>query len=81
MIFGEERLFYIDTYPNEKYNELNLRSLDEDVIGIKTRGDFPKLWKTETDNSVSGPQLFDDDYVYNVVKVDYGNKIMWVEQI
>lgn len=78
MIFGEERLF--KTNAQLKYKcELYLRFIENDSIGLKMRGTFPTLWKVK-DNKILGPQLVDEDGIYNIVGVDYNKGYLWLVQ-
>ena len=80
MVFGEERVFRINTILTNKCNEFYLRFCGTDIVGMKMKGDFPELWKKE-DDKITGPQVFDDDFVYKIVKIDYESGLMWLEQI
>ncbi len=76
MVFGEERLFKTNVQLKYKF-ELYLRFLGEDSSGIKMRGVFPNLWRVNG-TKVIGPQLVDEDHVYNISKIDYHKECVWL---
>ncbi len=81
MIFGEERLFIIECpeIPSGM-NEFILKCIGEDLDGFKMKGVFPKSWTTEMEKT-TGPLLFDEDDIYEVVKTDYENNILWLRHV
>lgn len=79
MIFGEERLFQTNL-PENYQHELYLRFMGQDATGLKMRGIFPKLWK-EKDNKVNGPELINEDGIYNIAAIDYNKGYLWVNQL
>ncbi|HBF35888.1 MAG TPA: hypothetical protein DDW50_01030 [Firmicutes bacterium] len=81
MIFGEERLFIIE-YPHVSSGmmEFILKFIEKDPCGIKMKGNFPKIWTIETEK-VYGPLLFDEDNIYEVVKMDYHHNWLWINQV
>lgn len=78
-----EVLFKIDADPkfNKEYSEgIHLKHLETDDIGLKMGGDLPNLWEINGDKLV-GPELYDDDHQYKVLKVDYDNALIWLLEI
>jgi hypothetical protein len=76
MVFGEERLY--KTNVRLKYRcEFYLRFLGNDSTGFKMHGTFPNLWKV-TDQKITGPQLIDEDGIYNIARVDYNKNNIWL---
>jgi hypothetical protein len=71
--------FRIGSLPYNDNNGVHLIYLANDNFGMKMTGDFPTLWATENKNT--GPYLYDDNYTYHVVSVDYRQKYIWLEQI
>jgi hypothetical protein len=79
MVFGEERLF--KTNAQLKYKcELYLRFMGKDSSGLKMHRVFPNLWKGKG-NKILGPQLVDEDGIYNIVRVDYNKGYIWLVQL
>ena len=76
MVFGEERLFKTNALLKYKC-EFFLRFMGKDPSGLKMRGTFPKLWKVTADQ-ILGPQLVDEDSVYDIVNVDYNKSNLWL---
>jgi hypothetical protein len=71
--------FRIDSLSYDDTNGIYLTHLTNDEFGMKMAGEFPALWEDENKNS--GPYLYDDNYTYRVIKVDYHCKYIWLEQI
>lgn len=81
MLEGEERLFRTDVLPlDQKYCEFPLAFCGSEEPGLKMRGYFPRLWDREK-NELTGPILFDDDYSYVVIKVDYEQCCIWMQRV
>ena len=77
---GKELLFQIDAKPDsiEGWTEgIYLKYLEMDENGSKMEGDFPILWENVNDEII-GPDLYDDDHQYKVMKVDYNNGLIWL---
>lgn len=81
MVFGEERFFIIE-YPDapQGLSEFILRFTGKDQNGFKMKGDFPRVWTMET-GKISGPLLFDEDSIYEVVTMKYDNHLIWIRQV
>ena len=80
---GNEILLKIDADPRVfgEYPEgIYLKHMDTDETGMKMCGKLPNLWETP-DNEPAGPDLYDDDHKYKVIKVDYNNALIWLIQI
>jgi hypothetical protein len=81
LIFGEERLFIIESpkVPSG-IGEFILKFVGTEPRGIKMKGIFPQIWAIEAEKIV-GPLLFDEDVVYEVVEIDYKNNLLWINQV
>ena len=80
---GKESLYQLNLEPDsiEGWTDgITLKHLETDDIGFKMSGDFPILWESY-DDELEGPELYDDDHQYKVVKVDYKNTLIWVLEI
>lgn len=78
---GERILFRADTRPfNGGYQEFFLGFIEKDENGILMSGDVPPLWRIG-DGQVGGPVIFDDDYRYQIQKVDYKRKMVWLADL
>lgn len=80
---GKELLFKIEMAPNSQEgfsDEIYLKHIETDEIGLKMYGSLPDYWEIVNDKLV-GPELYDDDYKYQVVKVDYDNSLIWLVQL
>jgi hypothetical protein len=81
MVFREERLFiiqYPDVPPGKR--EFFLRFLRKDQIGLKMGGDFPKIWTVKM-GKICGPLLLEEENVYEVVRLNYDNRLIWLRQV
>lgn len=77
---GNELLFWIDSVSCDK-SSIYLSHIETDSKGMKfTGGILPLLWDF-VEGIILGPNLYDDDYVYLVVDVDYRNHWIWLERI
>lgn len=77
---GKDLIFKINAEPDsiEGWTDgIHLRCLGMEELGLKMSGDFPILWETD-DDEVDGPELYDDDDQYKVMKVDYENSLIWL---
>jgi hypothetical protein len=54
--------------------------MGKDQNGLKMKGDFPRVWTMETEK-ITGPLLFDEDSIYEVVTMDYDNRLIWLRQV
>ena len=70
----------IDSLPYDDNNGIYLTYLKNDSLGMKMTGDLPVLWK-KSDDKITGPNLYDENYTYQVINIDYQNKYIWLEQI
>lgn len=77
---GKELLFWIDSLPCDKKSGIYLTYIDNDSKGMKFTGGIPFLWELDED-SIQGPNLYDEDDVYRVVDIDYCNNNIWIEKI
>jgi hypothetical protein len=69
-----------DEISEPEWGEIHLQPLGMDEIGLKLGGDLPNLWEMDGEELI-GPELYDDDAQYIVVKVDYKNSLIWLIQI
>lgn len=74
--FGE--LFLVDTLPVDKTNAIFLTFLENDPSGMKMTGELPILWEL-LGSELIGPNLYDDDHIYKVKKIDYEQNHIWIE--
>lgn len=79
---GNEVVLGVDADPivDPKWGEICLKHLGMDDNGLKLGGDLPNLWEMEGEKLI-GPELYDDDHQYEVVKIDYENGLIWLIQI
>ena len=71
--------FRIGSLPYDDNNGIYLIHLTDDKLGMKMTGNFPILWAH--DNKNTGPYLYDDNYTYQVINVDYPQKYIWLAPI
>jgi hypothetical protein len=79
---NKEIVFWVNTDPmsNLEWQEIRLKHLGIDESGLKLAGDLPNLWEAGGEEFI-GPELYDDNAQYTVVKVDYNNGLIWLNQI
>ena len=80
---GNELLFKLNAEPDsiEGWTDgIRLKHLETEEFALKMSGDFPILWETNGDE-LEGPELYDDDHQYKVVKLDYRNALIWLLEI
>ncbi len=76
---GNKLFFRIDSLPYDDNNGIYLTHLQNDLFGMKMTGHLPILW--EQNDKITGPNLYDENYTYRVINVDYQQKYIWLEQI
>jgi len=76
---GSEWLFRVDSLPYDMDPGLALTYIEQDELGMKFIGDLPYYWNCSLKRS-TGPYLYDDERIYRVVKVDYANNLIWLEE-
>jgi hypothetical protein len=59
---------------------LHLKPVASDDLGLIMNGKMPDLWHTKN-GEVIGPELYDDNYNYRIVKVDYDHDLIWLVQL
>lgn len=72
-----EFLFRIDSIPFKSDKGVYLTYLGRDKSGMKMTGCIPLLWQFEGRDLI-GPRLYDSDYTYQVVNVDYTKNYIWL---
>ncbi|GEM_PF-803505 len=76
---GSQWLFRVESLPFDMDPGLELTYVEQDDVGMKFIGDLPFFWDGNSKNG-TGPCLYDDERVYRVVKVDYVNNLIWLEE-
>ena len=77
MVIDEKNLFFAETA--QSFREFFLRFQGLDSWGAKMKGDFPHLWEY-AETLLIGPDIYDEDYSYKVVKVDYLQNLIWLKK-
>lgn len=75
--YGEIHLFRADI---DGYYEFSLMYHEIDEVGIKMGGGLPPLWLI-TEKKVYGPNIFDDNHTYKVVKIDQTRNLAWLSKL
>ncbi len=80
-IVGEEIFLQIgDLISNEIRNEVFLKYMGIDKTGLKMKGRFPVYWE-KTEKGLSGPELFNNEFVFKAVAVDYNSNLIWLREM
>jgi hypothetical protein len=81
LIIGEEILLKVGSLKtNDIRSEVFLKYMGTDKTGVKLKGSFPSFWR-KGDNEVIGPELFNKEYIFKVVDIDYKRNLIWLREL
>jgi hypothetical protein len=80
LTLGEEFLFQIGGLSGETLGEVYLKFWGNDKKGIRMSGNIPKYW-AKINEYVRGPELFQNNYIYQIVDLDFNKNKVWLKEV
>lgn len=81
LILGEEVFLQIgNPKSNNILSKIYLKYMGTDKTGLKMKGSFPSFWRMG-DKEIIGPELFNNEYIFKAVDIDYKRNLIWVQEL
>jgi hypothetical protein len=80
LIIGAEICFQVGRPAKDIVTELYLKYMGMEKTGLRMTGYLPHLWE-RNDQGITGPQLFNKRFIFQVVDFDYSKNTLWLREM